>query len=210
MQFIKKFSSIVCKSHPAIAFRTLLSGSVSEGTKIIAADEYNSMCLLLLNGLTIKFHGQKQPTKVTCSVTSTTGTKIECQKSAVIFQCGVLDSALLVSHFHDACAEAFTHPELWNLNPHTYRLSSKDITAANRSISFLQISIHDEDHPWLKASMDIVPGIYTPDVPPNCTIPTTLKPEGCCTVIKWFSADPATTQSFLELASPCMILKYST
>ena len=121
---------------------------------------------------------------------------IKCSSCASIFNAPILDRARLVSHFYEASAEAFTQPELWKIHPALFRLSTRDITSANRSISCLEIAIHNDNIPWLKASVDIVPTILFDRIPLFCSIPNFLQLNGCRAVSKWYSGDPDNTQLF--------------
>ena len=149
MKLIKAGLDIV---DPILAFNLTLAGSVNEGTKVGAPDEFDFVCKIKLSSELMGIQNFEPGNRA-----------LKATHTHELEEFFNNENFLLVprvfKRFYFGIQKVLCVPELWDILNNFFRTDPADITGINTSISNLHITWCGSEYPLQEISVDIVPAV---------------------------------------------------
>ena len=156
LQMLKDISDMVIQEEPVLSFTPRLSGSCAEGTKVIALDEADMLCVfdddswkhITLSQLS-KEAQEDNPSFVQITSLST--------KHQTLLNDGMFSKCKLLHRLYSLIRKAL--PTVLKNFKSLYMIDVKKAVANDHSLACLSMVWHGEELPWQEFTVDVVPAI---------------------------------------------------
>ena len=157
LQMLQAINTLVIKEEPVLSFTPRISGSCAEGTKVIALDEADMLCIfddiswkdITLSRVSNDSHTHKNSSFVQITSLST--------KHQALLSDGFVSKRKLLQRMYSLIRKALP-TVLKNINS-LYMVDVKNSVANDHSLACLSMVWHCRVLPWQEFTMDIVPAI---------------------------------------------------
>ena len=157
LQMLRDINGIVIQEEPVLSFTPRLSGSCTEGTKVIALDEADILCVfdddswqhITLSPPSNDTRIQENPAYVQISSHSA--------KHQTLQNDGFLSKQKLLPRLYTLIRKAL--PTVLKNIKSLYMIDVKNAVANDHSLACLSMVWHGQELPWQEFSVDIVPAI---------------------------------------------------
>ena len=157
LQILCDINAVVIEEEPVLSFTPRLSGSCAEGTKVIALDEADILCVfdddswkqITLSQVSNDAHSQDNPSFVQMSSLST--------KHQSLQNDGFVSKRQLLQQLYSLIRKAL--PVVLKNIKSLYMIDVRNAVANDHSLACLSMVWHSQELPWQAFTVDIVPAI---------------------------------------------------
>ena len=157
LQMLRDINDMVIKEEPVLSFTPRLSGSCAEGTKVIALDEADMLCIfddaswkqITLSPVSNSAHVQENPSFVQITSLST--------EHQTLLNDGFMSKRKLLQRMYTLVRKAL--PAVLKNIKSMYMIDVRNAVANDHSLACLSMVWHGKELPWQKFTVDIVPAI---------------------------------------------------
>ena len=157
LQMLRDINDIVIQEEPVLSFKPRLSGSCAEGTKVIALDEADILCVfdddswqhITLSQISNDAHLQENSPFVQITSRST--------KHQNLLNDGFCSKRKLLQRLYTLIRKAL--PTVLKNIKSLYMIDVKNAVANDHSLACLSLVWHGQELPWQEFTVDVVPAI---------------------------------------------------
>ena len=157
LRMLRAINDMVIQDEPVLSFTPRLSGSCAEGTKVIALDEADILCVfdddswqhITLLQAPKDAHAQENPAYVHISSQST--------RHQTLLNDNFLSKRKLLQRLYTLIRKAL--PIVLKNIQHLYMVDVKNAVANDHSLACLSMTWHGQELPWQEFTVDVVPAI---------------------------------------------------
>ena len=157
LQMLQDINAMVIQEEPVLSFSPRLSGSCAEGTKVIALNEVDFLCVfdddswkhITLSQASCDAHIQENPAYVQITSTST--------KHQDLLNDGFISKQKLLHRLYSLIRKVL--PAVLKKIKSLYMIDVKIAVANDHSLACLSMVWHGQELPWQEFTADIVPAI---------------------------------------------------
>ena len=157
LQMLRDINAMVIQEEPVLSFKPRLSGSCAEGTKVIALDEADILCVfdedswkqISLSQICNNSHTQDNSSFVQVTSLST--------KHQTLLNDGFVSKRKLLKRLYSLIRKVL--PTVLKNIKSLYMIDVKNAVANDHSLACLSMVWHSQKLPWQKFTVDIVPAI---------------------------------------------------
>ena len=157
LQMLRDINAMVIKEEPVLSFTPRLSGSCAEGTKVIALDEVDILCVfdddswkqITLSQVSTGAHTQDNLSFVQITALST--------KHQTLLNDGFVSKQKLLHRLYSLIRKVL--PAVLKNIKSLYMIDVKNAVANDHSLARLSMVWHGQELPWQEFTVDIVPAI---------------------------------------------------
>ena len=156
LQMLRDINAMVIKEEPVLSFTPRLSGSCAEGTKVIALDEADMLCVLddaSWKHITLS-QLPKEAQEDNPSFVQITSLSIKHQ---TLLNNGILSKRKLLHQLYSLIRKAL--PTVLKKFNRLYMIDVKKAVANDHSLACLSMVWHGQEIPWQDFTVDVVPAI---------------------------------------------------
>ena len=157
LQMLRGINAMVMQEEPVLSFTPRLSGSCAEGTKVIALDEADILCVfdddswkqITLSKVSTGAHTQDNPSFVQITSLST--------KHNTLLNDGFVSKRKLLYRLYSLMRKVL--PAVLKNIKSLYMIDVKNAVANDHSLACLSMVWHGQELPWQEFTFDVVPAI---------------------------------------------------
>ena len=155
LQMLRDINAMVIQEEPVLSFTPRLSGSCAEGTKVIALDEADILCVfdddswkqITLSQISNDAHDNSSFVQITSLST----------KHQSLLNGGFISKRKLLHRLYSLIRKAL--PEVLKNIKNLYMIDVKNAVANDHSLACLSMVWHGQELPWQEFTVDVVPAI---------------------------------------------------